>query len=85
MSKINMSLLGKIIQLKGLSQKGKNRVRENGSHWAVLAVTDCVLFAPNEHGPWLFVSPEGHDHSNKASRWVRAVGDADFIVITQDG
>lgn len=39
-----MSLLGKQIKLKGISQKGKNRVREHGSDWIVFAETDRVLF-----------------------------------------
>lgn len=76
-----MSLLGKTIQLKGITQKGKNRVREIGDRWTVLAEADVVLFAPKEHGPWLFVSPMGCDQSHKASRWVRANGDTDFTVI----
>ena len=76
-----MSLLGKQIQLKGLSQKGKNRVREHGDRWTVLAETDVVLFAPSNHGPWLFVAPVGRDQNDKASRWVRSTDDSDFIVI----
>jgi hypothetical protein len=76
-----MSLLGKTIQLKGITQKGKNRVREIGDRWTVLAETDVVLFAPNQHGPWLFLSPMGCDQNHKASRWVRASGDTDFTVI----
>ena len=77
-----MSLLGKQIQLKGLSQKGKNRVREHGDRWTVLAETDVVLFAPSNHGPWLFVVPMGRDQTDKASRWVRSTDDTDFIIIS---
>lgn len=53
-----MSLLGKQIQLKGLSQKGKNRVREHGDRWMVLAETERVIFAPGEVGPWVFIRSE---------------------------
>ena len=77
-----MSLLGKTIQLKGISQKGKNRIRENSNQWTVLAETDVVLFAPGKHGPWLFVAPIGRDQNDKASRWVRSTDDTDFIVIS---
>lgn len=80
-----MSLLGKQIQLKGLSQMGKNRVRDHGDRWTVLAETDRVLFSPNNPGPWLFVCPLGLGQNNKASRWVRAHNDQDFIVIELDG
>ena len=79
-----MSLLGKIIRLKGLTQKGKNRVRDNGDRWTVLAETETVLFAPNEQGPWLFVSPIFCDQNHKASRWVRRLNDKDFDVIATD-
>lgn len=79
-----MALLGKKIQLKGTSQKGKNRVREHGDRWTVLAETDRVIFAPNERGPWLFVAPNGLGMNDKSSRWIRASGDADFIIIVLD-
>ena len=74
-----MSLLGKTIRLKGISQKGKNRVRENSSLWVVLAETDKVLFNPAS-GNWLFIAPEGQDQSHKSSRWIRAVNDPDFEI-----
>ena len=79
-----MTLLGKTIQLKGISSKGKNRVREHGDRWRVLAETDRVLFAPNEPGPWLFVAPPGQGQNDKASRWVRAAGDINFVVVVLD-
>lgn len=76
-----MALLGKTIQLKGITQKGKNRVREHGDRWVVLAETDRVVFAPNNPGPWLFVAPVGKGQEDKASRWVRASDDLDFGVL----
>lgn len=79
-----MSLLGKDIKLKGLSQKGKNRVRDHGDLWTVLAETDSVLFAPSTKGPWLFIAPKGFGQNDKASRWLRADGDPDFTVIVLD-
>ncbi len=79
-----MSLLGKTIRLKGISQKGKNRVREHGERWVVLAETDRVLFAPNSPGPWLYVAPPGFSQSDKPSRWVHASIDLDFTVIADD-
>ena len=80
-----MALLGKTVQLKGLSQKGKNRVREHGDRWTVLAETDQVLFAPSTPGIWLFVAPVGLGQDDKASRWVRADGDTDFTVVALGG
>ena len=76
-----MTLLGKQIKLSGISQKGKNRVRELGDRWTVWAETDRVLFSPNQTGPWLFVSIAGRTQNDKSSRWVRVSGDSDFDVI----
>jgi len=80
-----MSFLGKEIKLQGISQKGKNRVREHGSDWHVLAETSTVLFSPNKAGPWLFVAPIGKGQDDKASRWVHATNDSDFIVVGPRG
>ena len=79
-----MSLLGKRIQMQGLSQKGKNRVRELGSIWHVLAETDTILFAPGKNGPWLFIAPPGKDMNDKSSRWVHATSDPDFSIKSLD-
>ena len=76
-----MSLLGSKIKLKGITQKGKNRVREHGNEWTVLAETDTILFAPGVFGPWLFIAPEGEGHMHKASRWIKVSLDADFEVM----
>ena len=78
-----MTLLGKGIRLQGITQKGKNRIREFGDRWTVLAETDKILFAPSSPGPWLFVTPGGArhgSHDSKASRWIRATGDPDFSI-----
>ena len=75
-----MSFLGKKVRLTGISQKGKNRVRDHGQIWTVFAETETILFSPGVKGPWLFVSPEGCDQNHKASRWVKATADQDFVV-----
>ena len=77
-----MSLLGKQIKLTGFTQKGKNRIREFGDRWTVLAEADRVIFAPNEAGPWLFVAPIGKNQNDKGSRWIRASSDQNFVIIT---
>lgn len=75
-----MTLLGKKIKLTGKTQKGKNRVREHGNEWTVLAETSTVLFSPSKQGPWLFVAPIGQGQNDKASRWVHANNDENFVV-----
>lgn len=73
-------LLGKEIKLTGITQKGKNRIRENGSVWVVLAEVERVLFQPDKPGPWLFVSPPGKSQDDRASRWIHLKNDTDFVV-----
>lgn len=75
-----MSFLGKTIRLKGKTMKGKNRIREHGDTWTVLAETDKVLFNPAK-GDWLFIAPVGKDQNDKSSRWIKSVNDLDFDVI----
>lgn len=79
-----MSLLGKIIHLKGISQKGKNRIRENSTRWVVLAETETVLFNPGMKGPWLFISPANEDQNHRASRWIHLDNDPDFVIVKDD-
>jgi hypothetical protein len=76
-----MSLLGKIIKLHGITQKGKNRVREHGNEWTVFAETERVLFSPDKKGPWLFIAPIGQTQDSKASRWVHQNNDPDFKLV----
>ena len=80
-----MALLGKQLKLTGKTQKGKNRIREQGDRWIVLAETDKVLFAPYVAGPWIFISPEGKDQTDNAARWIRAVDDLDFDMAVVGG
>ncbi len=75
-----MSFLGKTIRLSGKTQKGKNRVREQGDEWMVFAETDRVLFAKDKAGPWLFISPVHQSQDSKASRWIHGLQDSDFDI-----
>jgi hypothetical protein len=75
-----MSILGKTIRLKGKTMRGKNRVREHGNEWTVLAETEKVLFNPAK-GPWLFAAPAGKNQDDKSSRWIHGLTDLDFEVV----
>lgn len=75
-----MNYLGKTIRLVGVSQRGINRVRKYGNMWNVFAETDTILFAPNDHGPWIFVSPIGKDQNHVACHWVRTNNDVNFKI-----
>jgi hypothetical protein len=76
-----MNLSGSKIKLKGITQKGKNRVREHGNEWMVLAEADTILFAPGDFGPWAYIAPVGQGYMHKAARWVRVNNDVDFEVM----
>lgn len=70
------------IVLKGITQKGKNRVREQGSEWFVAKMQDEVLFS-NERGPWWLIQPITGFRT--AQRWIRNTVDKDFEVVETIG
>lgn len=76
-----MTFLGKQIKVKGVNQRGKNRIREFGDTWVVLAETDKILFSPNQVGPWLFIAPPNKGQDDKASRWMHLTNDPVFELV----
>ena len=67
------------ISLKGKTLKGKNRIRELGADWFIVRETEKVLFSQFV-GPWWLVQPV--DGSTVQARWVHAVNDVDFEVVS---
>ena len=61
--------IGQEIEIEGISLKGKNRVREQGSTFSILEIKDRVLFS-DKPGPWLQLK----------HRWVHTTEDKDFGV-----
>ncbi len=62
--------------LKGISQKGKNRINQLGAEWSVLLVKDTIQFS-SEKGPWILI----HAKSNiQAVRWIHYSNDKDFKI-----
>ena len=61
--------IGQEIEIEGISLKGKNRVREQGSTFSILEIKDRVLFS-DKLGPWLQLK----------HRWVHATEDKDFRI-----
>lgn len=70
------------IILKGITQKGKNRVREQGSEWVIEKMNHEVGFS-QEAGPWWLIRPI--TGSETASRWIRNTHDKDFEVVKAIG
>lgn len=66
--------------LKGKTQKGKNRVRELGESWIVIAEQDQVQFS-RERGPWFLIRPILSNLGDK-DRWIHSKYDVDFEIVT---
>jgi hypothetical protein len=74
-----VSAVGDKLVLRGKTQKGRNRVRENGAEWEVIRISDKVLF-DDRPGPWLFVNPTSRTDDDK-SRWIHSSADKDFEIV----
>lgn len=70
--------------LSGKSLKGKNRIKELGAEWMVIAERESVMFSRN-CGPWALIVPvERHVPGVKAdTRWINLRDDRDFIIVKQ--
>ena len=76
-----MTFLGKEILIKGISPKGKQKIKTFGEKWIVFAETDTILFSPNNYGPWLYISPIGKNFNDKSSMWIHSTNDKDFSIL----
>lgn len=63
-----------MIKLKGISQKGKNRIHEQGEDWEIVREQERVPFSM-ETGPWLLLS------SGNNLRWIHKTNDKDFEIV----
>jgi len=68
-----------ILTLKGITQKGKNRIRECGDKWKVIEEQEKNVF--NEYGPWLFIEPIT---DKEKFRWIHKNNDKDFEIISKE-
>ena len=64
--------------LKGITQKGKNRIREHGEFWVLVRTSDSVIFN-SLPGQWFLVAP---CNNGSASRWIHSTNDKDFEIIS---
>jgi len=67
--------IGRTLKLRGISAKGKNRVREHGPAWRIIRAARPVGFAA---GLWVGVAPVGSDP--RQWRWIEADGGKDFRI-----
>jgi len=69
------------LTLRGMTQKGKNRIKENGVKWEQLCAPRTSKFLGD--GRWVMVHPVNH-HNDNNDRWISFDNDKDFqIVLTE--
>jgi len=68
-------IVGQTIEIEGVSLKGKNRVREQGSTFEIERIENRVLFS-DKSGPWLLLKSKNPNHG----RWIHATEDKDFRI-----
>ena len=66
--------MSRILRLRGISAKGKARIREQGTDWVVLAESDNIACSALS-GPWLLIK------STLGMRWIQASNDKDFEIV----
>ena len=69
-------LVGDKIKLTGITQHGKNRVREQGETWEVIRLSPTVGFKTKAPGPFMLL--QAAESINM--RWVSTVNDDNFSV-----
>jgi hypothetical protein len=67
------------IMLKGLTQKGKNRVRENGAEWRI--IVDANSVACLKGVPGFLIEPVTGNQN--AIRWIAKQHDEHFEIVTK--
>lgn len=70
----------KKIVLKGISQRGKNRIRENGQNWLIVGERDSVAFAVGRGAQWN-VRPAMTPEFPGRDRWIAKKNDPDFEIV----
>ena len=68
--------VGNKIKLTGITQHGKNRVREQGEVWEVIRLNPTVGFKTKAPGPFMLL--QATESINM--RWVSTVNDDNFLV-----
>ena len=74
-------LVGDKIKLTGITQHGKNRVREQGDTWEVIWMNPTVAFKTKAPGPFMLLQAT----QSINMRWVSTVNDDNFSVEVIDG
>ena len=68
--------VGDKVKLTGITQHGKNRVREQSDVWEVIRMSPTVSFKTSASGPFMLLQATKGIHM----RWVSTVNDDNFSV-----
>jgi hypothetical protein len=69
----------KLFKFKGVSQKGKNRIKEHGQFWICVGTRSGVnLPFTNDNDPWGLFQPTS---GTECLRWVNFIKDKDFEIV----
>jgi len=68
--------VGKKVRLTGITQHGKNRVREQGDTWEVIRMNPTVAFKTKAPGPFMLLQAT----QSINMRWVSTINDDNFSV-----
>lgn len=71
---------GLLLTLKGITGKGKNRVRESGEAWRIVRTESRIQF-DDRIGPWHLIVPANKRDNDNAMRWVHEFNNKDFSVL----
>lgn len=77
--------MAKMLHVKGISAKGKQRVKQWGDEWVILRETQQVLFDQKE-GPWYFIQAASDiTEAGKSTRWIHSEADLHFHILAKFG
>ena len=68
--------IGDLLLVEGISQKGKNRIREQGNTFKIANVAERVSFS-DKSGPWLLLGSLNPNHG----RWVHVADDQHWKIV----
>lgn len=68
--------VGNLVLVEPISQKGKNRIREQGNTFFVQKKEDTVPFSPKT-GPWFLLGAKNPNHG----RWVHLTDDSVWKIV----
>ena len=74
-------MIGFVMKVRGISQKGNTRIHDHGNIWVVRQFKSHVQFTIGARGAnWALIDPID-DETKRHSRWVNIAMDNDFEIV----